>query len=417
MQQFSWNVASDMGTLSRSQAKKLTLAKILFATQLFFPLIVFKNPGLGNFCWVALSTACFLFSAWLLLEKLTRQQIAIAQIFLLLSALSFASVVFAGPVDVRSLSEVIRPLVFFSALILGLTIGSNATLSAGFMAFVARLLMVYGVMYVVLSILFRNTVDDYELLYGKIDNVVSFRLFAPFANPYDMALAYTLPVLYFLITRNNFFALTCLVTLIFTQSRTGIILCTFATVALLFSGRKLNTRLLRYVLLFFAVMVISVIQFDLLGYFSKYYLISNTLGLIDGSSTSLDKRFAQYDELGAISLLGEGALGNATLIIENGFIFEMVKNGVISIATISIYYVFPAVLAALIYLKKQRPPAYEAAAIWVAACIIGSMSNVFIYPPKISSLYWIFVGFLLGYLQIKKTTSAPIRANSQGRSV
>jgi hypothetical protein len=141
-----------------------------------------------------------------------------------------------------------------------------------------------------------------------------------------------------------------------------------------------------------------VIKFNLIEYFSKFYLISNTLGLFDGGSTSLEKRFAQYGELHEVIPLGRGVLPSSSLIIENGFVFEIIKNGLFSVITISLFYLLPTVMALSVYLQREKPLVCEVASIWILACVFGSVSNVFIYPPKISSLYWIMIGLLFAYL-------------------
>jgi hypothetical protein len=392
----------DLPTFS-ADSRRLTVRLVTllaggFVLQLWAPLILGGSTGAGALAWVALSLLLFAIPALSLSGRIGNADVLIVATCVFLPPGIFIGVAnFAnGNFEGRDLADYFRAPYFFIAFLAGMklarTPGAMNQLLARALPAIAALLVVY----LAASFAARDLVDDLELLYGKIDNAVSGRLFMPFPNPYDLALFCILPLLYCFLERRALLAFLFAAVLVATQSRTGILLCGFALLICGSTSQFARRRIFRLVFPALALVLVAFMFFVDIDDIKSIYLISNTLGLFQGESTTLSRRFAQWSYLQDLPLLGWGTIRSSELVIENAIIYEVYRTGILGVYSLLCFYVFPAFLA-LRVLARDRERIRIVLAIFIIVTILGFNASVFIYQPKISLLYWAATGALFAY--------------------
>jgi hypothetical protein len=245
-----------------------------------------------------------------------------------------------------------------------------------------------------LSFGFRDIFDDLELYYGKIDNVVGGRFFFPFYNPYDLGLFLIFPFVYYFLKSNLFYLVLSVFLIVGTQSRTAIILMLFVLFLLFIRVKSVRPYVLWFVLVLLTILLFVYINLDI-DLLNNTYLFDNTLKLIQGESTTLEKRFLQWN-FSNYNILGFGVIRTDFIMIENGYLYELLKFGLFSVFSIFFYYIIPFLFSLKCLFFYKRFTALELSiAIWIIAFVIGSNANVFLYQVKLSFIYWLLVGFFL----------------------
>jgi hypothetical protein len=383
-------------TLNINRSRLLSWA---FVIQLWTPLVIGGSPTLGGLVWVALSLTLFVIPGFVLFRtKLTLNHfgIIIISTFLIPSIIIGISNIVNYKSDARSTIDILRTLYFSAPFTLGIMISRNSKVCEEFIAKTINISLLSFIIYVILSYVIRNSIDNFELYYGKFDNVVSLRTFAPFANPYDLALVSVFFLLYYLSRFRLAPAYASLFLIATTQSRTGVILAIAGVLASIFSNGRLRRQTLTFgasLLLFASIAFMTIISWDDV---KSLYIIANTTGLFDGSSTTLTKRYMQWENLNDLPLLGWGAITSDRIVIENGFIYEIYRCGLLGAYNIFFFYVTPSLVAAYFIIINNKNSAIFPISVFVILTLIGSWSNVFIYQPKISLIYWLLVGILYG---------------------
>jgi hypothetical protein len=383
---------------SRPTVLTVTLLAGGFVLQLAAPLIVGGSTGAGALTWVALSLLVFAVPALLLSGRTGNADLLVVATLvfvppaIFIGVANFANGNFAG----RDIADYFRPLYFFAAFVAGVKLARTPGAMSRLLRLALPAIAVLLLVYLVASFAARDAVDDLELLYGKIDNAVSGRLFVPFPNPYDLALFCILPLLYSLLERRALLALTFTAVLVATQSRTGILLGAFALLMCAWTSPFARQRVFRLLLPALALGLVAFMFFVDIDDIKSIYLISNTLGLFQGESTTLSRRFAQWTYLQDLPLLGWGTIRSAELVIENAIIYELYRTGILGVYSLLCFYVFPALLA-LRVLARDCEHIRIVLAIFVIVTILGFNASVFIYQPKISLLYWFATGALFAY--------------------
>jgi O-antigen ligase len=310
-------------------------------------------------------------------------------------------------VEGRATADLFRSTYFFLAFVAGTRLGSRPALLEGLFTRVFRWTLMLLLVYLIAAWALRDRVDDLELLYGKIDNVVSSRIFFPFSNPYDLALFCILPIIYFVLQKRMGLALCLIAVLIATQSRTGLLLLCLAFLICFVISRIARTRMLKFgALIFVAVVLLFILVVDLDDIRSTY-LIANTIGLLEGQSTTLSRRFAQWAYLIDLPIFGWGTIRSADLVIENAVIYELYRTGLFGIYTLICFYGFPLALAARSVWSSKGNPLIVALAIFVLLTVAGFSTSVFIYQPKLSLIYWLAVGVLFAHVVKPDRAAAP----------
>jgi hypothetical protein len=126
-------------------------------------------------------------------------------------------------------------------------------------------------------------------------------------------------------------------------------------------------------------------------------LYDNSIKLLSGESTTLTKRYDQWENLISMDLFGSGVIHTNVQMVENGFLYEIIKFGVFSIITLLFYYTLPVFNSILFLLKNKlfNNRVNFTFAFWIVLFVIGSAMNVFLYQVKLSFVFWFVNGFLL----------------------
>lgn len=372
-----------------------SLLAFLFLVQLVLPLVVFGSTALGAFIWVFVSFCFFILPCLLLPNKIELNGLPWVVLAFLLPAIFVGISNFNNlKVDPRSIADLIRAPYFLAAFLAGCKLAGARELVEECFSRVFKWFLFLVILYLFGSYILRDMVDDLELLYGKIDNVVSARLFVPFPNPYDLALFCALPFFYFLFLGRMLPALGVFVVLLATQSRTGIILLAIGLIIGAATSLVVRRRMVILVL-FVGVAIVTALLFIVdINMLKASYLVANTAGLLDGNSTTLSRRFAQWAYLTNVPELGFGTVRSADLVIENAIIYEVYRTGVFGLYAIALFYFLPLAIAVMAILVPGVSALVVAMAIFVILTVVGFNSSVFIYQPKLSLIYWIAVGFL-----------------------
>lgn len=373
------------------------LVLLLILSIFLQPLVVLGESALGNALWYILSSL-FVIYIYIVKPKYNSSLESVrlfSAIALFVCFICSISLAVSGDISGRGMAEVIRPLFFATYFLLGYEISRSSELKV--LSFVrVSALLCFG--YLIMDTLYSDFVDDIELYFGKFDNVVSGRLFFPFVNPYDLAIFLIIPSILSLYYRKYLYFLIFLILLIFTQSRTGLAVFMLAF-ALYLVKYNSSRKLVIYIPAFFVVSLGLLTYVFTTEAFEGYYVIENTKGLFTGKSTSLSKRLDQFAHLDGLPLFGFGAVPNSLYLIENGFLFEVMKMGVLSVFTVFFYYLLPSMLAVLILVRSQGVVPVVAS-IFILVNFIGSIANVFVYQPKISFLYWTSFGIAMSELYL-----------------
>ena len=372
---------------------------IILLISAFIPGLIGGESSYGYVAWYLMSVLIII---WRLVSITLREDVQVVLYIALVCVLVVLIVntiaIFPNLDGYRVFFELFRVIVFF----LMFSFGFNAYLNRQQIPvkLLLNCIFFFCILYFLANFLFRDFIDDVELLYGKIDNVVSGRLFLPFFNPYDLAMALLIPQMVFLSRHEYIKALVVAVIIFWTQSRTGIIFMFLSIFLIQLSLLNIMTAVRN-------IFVLSTILIGFLAYayiddrFSGTYLVSNTLGLISGDSTSWTKRADQFGYLSDVPLFGYGAVPNSLLIIENGFLYEIVKNGVLSIVNIFFYYLIPLVLSVYV-LCNGKEAGQKIAAVFIVSVFFAGLFNVFIYQAKFSLLYWGAYGWLVSSIFCKR---------------
>jgi|688.fasta_scaffold219840_2 hypothetical protein len=315
-------------------------------------------------------------------------------IFLLILNVHSISIVFNSSSGFVDILDIFRNFSFFFFFLLGYSI--DRSLFIKYFGSYLKIILIILLISTFLSFLFRDSFDNLELYYGKIDNAVSGRNFFPFYNPYDLGLFLLIPFIYFFLGKNYFLFLLSYMLIFSTQSRTAIIL---SLIFVLFSFVIFkNSRKIVFSLLIFISLILGGIfyYFDT-NILESFYLYDNSIKLLSGESTTLTKRYDQWENLISMDLFGSGVIHTNVQMVENGFLYEIIKFGVFSIITLLFYYTLPVFNSILFLLKNKlfNNRVNFTFAFWIVLFVIGSAMNVFLYQVKLSFVFWFVNGFLL----------------------
>jgi hypothetical protein len=382
-----------------------TLLAMGFVLQLCVPLVVFGSTSIGALIWLFCSAILFLLPSLAIPFRTTPlpQLQVLAAIFLPPIIFIGISNAVNGKSDGRDIADIFRAVYFAIAFIAGVRVAAVPQRIEDWLLRMARLTLPLLWLYLISSFVLRNEVDNLELLFGKADNAVSARLFAPFPNPYDLALFCLLPIIYCVLTRRRYLTIGFLVVLLASQSRTGLVLLVLAISVLIVWSTRTRGPMVRFSLLIAGgILAVFAVFLDFED-IRSIYLISNSIGLVEGQSTTLARRFVQWEYLSDLPLLGWGTVTSANLVIENGLIYELYRTGITGVYTILSFYALPGLLALRTLKTQLRRPAALALAMFVLLTVIGSASSVFIYQPKLSLLYWFSCGALYSFTIEERT--------------
>jgi hypothetical protein len=391
----------------RLQISVVAALSLGFLAQFAMPLVAFGSTALGALLWVAVSAAIFLVPCLLLRSRAADTDWLLITLYVFLLPAIFIAISNAlnGKFDGRALAELFRAPYFLLAFFAGVKLAGDRSLLKAFVARTFPWVVALLIGYLVASFVTRDFIDDVEVLYGKIENAVRARLFAPFPNPYDLALFCLLPLFYYALERKKVAALSVSAVLLATQSRTGVLLCIFGFTICALVSRFARRRTLSFALLVLSLLVALVLLVFDLEQMRSIYLISNTLGLFEGQSTTLARRFVQWSYLQDLPLLGWGTIRSVDLVIENAIIYELYRMGILGLYTLFVFYVLPAALALRVIATARNDSLQLAFGLFVLLTILGFGSSVFIYQPKMSLLYWFSVGILYSYATDQRTRS------------
>lgn len=389
-----------ISTKSHLAVNATTILVVGFLIQFALPLVVFGSTAVGALLWVAVSFGAFILPNLLFDGRLPKSALLLITTFVFLPPAIFigAANLANMKVDGRATADLVRSLYFLFAFIAGVKLASRPESLEKFLSQAFKWITALLLAYMCASFFMRDMIDDVELFYGKFDNVVSGRLFVPFPNPYDLALFCTLPIFYYILNKKILAALTLVAVLVATQSRTGILLFAIGLILCFITSNFSRVRTLRFALLLTALtatVLIFVVDLDNLR---STYLIANTLGLIEGQSTTLSRRFAQWSYVSDLPLLGWGTVRSSERVIENAVIYELYRTGALGIYSIFCFYILPACLALKALWLSERTTVSISFAIFVLLTVIGFSSSVFIYQPKLSLTYWFAVGALFSLI-------------------
>jgi hypothetical protein len=370
-----------------------------FLGQLLVPLVLAGSTAAGAVTWVLASIVLFLLPACLLTGSHAVGAIDRVAAYAFLPPAIFIGIanISNGNFEPRDVVDLFRAPYFLVAFLAGAKLASMPGLLERVLARTFPLIAAALFTYLVASFAARNAIDDLELWYGKIDNVVSARLFGPFSNPYDLALFCTFPLIYCMLAKRWALTLVFAAVLVATQSRTGIILCATGLLFCATISRNAQQGITRWVMPAIVIGAGLLVVFLDEQVLMSMYLVSNTLGLFEGHSTTLARRFAQWRFLQDLPWLGWGTVRSSELVIENAVIYEFYRTGVMGVYTLICFYAFPVILALKTLLSNGRDRVQIALAVFVILTVVGFSASVFIYQPKLSLLYWVASGALFVY--------------------
>lgn len=380
-----------------SSASLLTFG---FLVQFSLPLILFGSTALAALIWVIASICCFAGPCLIVAGKIEIKGLLTIAIAVFLPPAIFIGISnFSNlKVDARATADLVRSLYFFVAFLAGAGLAKRPEVFVRFFFMSLYWTSVLLIGYLVAALVFIDIVDDVELFFGKFDNAVGGRLFLPFPNPYDLALFCTLPIFYFILEKKLALALALTAVLLATQSRTGIVLFALGLLLCIVVSSQARLWSFRFSMMLLATVAITFLLFLDIDDLRSIYLVANTVGLIEGQSTTLSRRFAQWSYLVDLPLLGWGTVRSIDRVIENAVIYELYRTGILGAYSIFCFYFLPALLAMRVLWALGRNPIAVSLAIFVLLTIVGFGSSVFIYQPKLSLMYWFAVGALFSML-------------------
>lgn len=367
-----------------------------FLVQLSLPLVLFESTALAALIWVVVSICIFAVPCLMVAGKIRVRGLLPITIAVFLPPAIFIGISNLAnlKVDARATADLVRSLYFFVAFLAGAALAKKPEVFEEFFSKNFYWTSVLLIGYLIAAFVFRDAVDDAELFFGKFDNAVGGRLFLPFPNPYDLALFCTLPIFYFILIKRLLLALALTAVLVATQSRTGIVLFAVGLLLCVVVSSQARFWSFKYSMMLFVMIAIMFLLFFDMDDLRSIYLVANTVGLFEGQSTTLSRRFAQWSYLVDLPLLGWGTVRSIDRVIENAVIYELYRTGIFGAYSILCFYFLPALLALRVLWSLGRSPVAVSLAIFVLLTIVGFGSSVFIYQPKLSLMYWFAVGAL-----------------------
>jgi len=373
---------------------------IFYLVIFFFPNAIFPNLVFNNAFILGLQVL-FCTPIIFLLKKVSRIT-AIYIFFIVILIIFHITSILANPQSkFVDLSDIFRNFSFLFFFVLGTSIDKvrASYIVEELLVFIVRTLFIF----LIVSYLFRDYFDDFENFYGKIDNVVGGRFFLPFYNPYDLGLFLLFPFTLFLLKRNFISFFISFLLIVGTQSRTALLLMVFILLIVFFRIQSVRKNIIYFIIGFIFLLFILYINIDI-DDLSKSYLIDNTQKLLVGESTTLTKRFSQWDYLNYNNLLGLGVIHTNEMMIENGYLYEFVKFGIFSLFSILFYFLIPLLLSIIkLFVFRSQNYFYLAICIWLIVFIIANNANVFLYQVKLSFLYWFIFGVFVNDFKFSVT--------------
>lgn len=252
--------------------------------------------------------------------------------------------------------------------------------------------------------------------YTKVANINSYRLSAPFANPYDLAIFLILLFNYFLLSfiyKRFLYILPLFISfviLLFTQSRIGFISLIFAFSILTFmlmkpqKNFKLNKPVVFKILPLFILMGITFAYI-----FPKLsYLYSGFISyLSEESFSSWDLRKKQiylalnlFEDKILAFLIGFGPAKEILKYPENNHLYYLFRYGIIGEI---LFFIIPSILGIFYsYKTYKKSISMEVKIIFLSLCVwiltvlsVASLGNNFSEQMRLSFFYWFFIGFVV----------------------
>ncbi|MDH5881662.1 hypothetical protein L8S15_21525 [Vibrio sp. S/42/10] len=253
--------------------------------------------------------------------------------------------------------------------------------------------------------------------YTKMHNITSGRSSAPFTNPYDLSVFISFFCFYFLMKAlfenklNIFLFFISTIVLLFTQSKTGIVivffgvfiispLCVFTS--MLYSGfsRKKFKVLIFYFLATFLSVAIFFINLDYIVENFRYLYVS-FINVVEGNKVnSFSLRQIQVENAidfannsFFVTLFGNGPAKNEMEYVESSYTYYFFRYGILGLI---LYFIVPLLLAISASISnaiKQFRPFYIAVSIWLIILPVASGGNNFTDQVRLSTLYILLLAF------------------------
>lgn len=291
-----------------------------------------------------------------------------------------------------------------------------------------------------ISILQALGVPGLGELYTKEANLQAGRVTAPFGNPYDYAFVMSFYVYFFSLryaTRNHrvsfVWALLAMGLVTVSQSRTNVIVLAGALVVLVPfalvidrwpSLRRLGlpTAFRKYGLIAATAAAGAVFVITFFGDDIRYLIGGIERLLVEGQQSSLNERLRQLDVILEsasadirVALFGNGVSKSVMPLVESTYAFFLFRYGFVGFVVV---FVLPLaitlwVLGRLLAQVQQRDK-YMAMSIfvWFAALPVASIGNNFTEQPKLSFLFYFFMGFGIRYYFIARAETRPTPRSS-----
>lgn len=415
--------------ISKINSFQFFIALIFFA--LFFPLFqsqlgsagaILVNGGLialiGSY-FILQKRKVFLFNS---LEKKYYLYFAMIWVFFFFHiALSMAVGMLFGDVTVieRDLFELHRPVLY----LLVFTISFFVFLSKDNLDSFNTLIIIVFIGIVAIGLLQFFRVDDtFSELYTKYHNIKTFRVAAPFTNPYDFAFVMTFFIFYFFIAtlykswKFIFLFLIALIMFILPQSRSvavGFLIGFFVITPIVLM--KLGVIIKRgtltkpyffYLLIFISIVLsfLAVIPYLLenFGYLTGQFVKLLESGEVGSSAGTRLEQFLfalEKAQNPLILLFGNGPSKLEMEFVESMYTYQFYRYGLVGVG---LYFIYPIVLTLILswnLLKMVDKKSYEyvlflSMVLWLLTLPLMFIGNNFTEQVRTSFLYYSLLGIV-----------------------
>lgn len=330
---------------------------------------------------------------------------------------------------VADVFELFRPVYYFSSFALFYLLSKNRLIDPDEIVKVFAVIVLISAFFSLTNIVFFNSFGREVMSFYAKDTLLPTRRFTgTFQNPYDFAFIGTLPLVYYLnsfITRggirNVLFVLVLFVTIIFGQSKSGVI--TFLSISFialilspLFVKKDKLTKDMGYLLRllsFPTVMILSFVVFIVLYADQFSYLIDGLVKLSSGGDRSTSIRLEQANlALNMLTegyfrlLLGYGSYKYSDLLFESLYTLYFFRYGLLALVFLFFWVMVPLVVIFLIRFSKNRN--LKSSTLLVLLCffvavIPSGFGNNIIDQSRIPFVYFGFLGIVFdSYFHRKK---------------
>ena len=335
------------------------------------------------------------------------------------------SILLSKEIVPRDIFEIHRPFLYFLTCLFGVHLScwskAQRVKLFKFVFFILTILSVISILQ------YFGYLQEFTALYSKRVNVISGRGVGTFVNPYDLSFVLILPVIFSLIYiyTNNFISIylvciiICILGLLATQSKTGLIVVLFSLFLALLSGLILNVKRknnISYIRVLISFVFITILCYSIVYYLDVDYLMRNFsylfVGLSEfasGDNNSFNIRMLQVSSvLDSKNTVMEVIFGNGVQkgnmdIIENEYLLYYYRYGVVGVIILFITLLSP-IASSLYVLKnnvlKSNDKDWEfifiiSCFIWCIVTLVALITNAYIDIIRTQFLYYTIVGYLV----------------------